>query len=309
MSHCWHFEILAEKGVSMYRILVFSLLFFTAAWSFAQSAIGITGVVEWDNQRIGSAVSLDLASAGIRLPAGRLQAEGLLRAGYINLIRPHLLSLQVDSSSTIADLIERGEFSLREIEAIALGANSVPASLSHDMRAISQTHTISISNISSGLIRHSRPAPVMRILNPVSAAQYTGIIIIASQALPVHGMRGTAMPVPCLFPKIWDSDMNIIYERNILEPNNAVMIKYSGMQNILQNNPSGLSPELQEFVGQRPLRIFARGVFGINPTDLIIDRNDALLIISSEENRRLLTQGKVAIILDDSVLRSNFTSE
>jgi hypothetical protein len=122
-------------------------------------------------------------------------------------------------------------------------------------------------------------------------------------------MRSTAMPIPCLFPKIWDSDMNLIYERGMLEPRSSFMVRYAPPQSIFQNNPSGLSPELQELVGERPLRIFARGVFGTKPTDLIIDRNDALLIISSEENRRLLSQGRVAIILDESVLRQEFNGQ
>jgi hypothetical protein len=45
-------------------------------------------------------------------------------------------------------------------------------------------------------------------------------------------------------------------------------------------------------------------VYGIRPTDPIIDREDALLILSSEENIRLLREGRVAIVLDQSVLRN-----
>jgi hypothetical protein len=143
-------------------------------------------------------------------------------------------------------------------------------------------------------------------LNPVSSAQYTGIIIIAAADLPVHAMKSTARVVPCIFPKIWDSKMNLIYNRNMLESHDTPMVRYFPVQDIFQNNPSGLSTELREFIGERPLRIFARGVFGINPTDLIIDRDDAMLIISSEGNRSLLSRGKVAIILDDSVLKRDF---
>ena len=84
------------------------------------------------------------------------------------------------------------------------------------------------------------------------------------------------------------------------------MVHYSSLEKILRNNPSGLAPELRQITGDRPMRIIAQGVFGVNPTDLIIDRNDALTIISSEENRRLLSQGKVVIILNDSVLRYEF---
>jgi hypothetical protein len=117
------------------------------------------------------------------------------------------------------------------------------------------------------------------------------------------------MPVPCLFPKIWDSEMNLIYERNMLEVQSTSMVSYAPLNSIFQKNPSGLSEELAAIVGERPLRIFAHGVFGIKPTDLIIDRSDAMLIISSEENRRLLSEGKVAILLNDSVLRREFSAE
>jgi hypothetical protein len=179
------------------------------------------------------------------------------------------------------------------------------------MRGISSSHSILFANISASLLGHTRPSPVIRTLNPVSAAQYTGILIIASDELPIHGMRSSTRPVPCFFPKIWDSEMNLIFERSMLDvaallERNATMVKYSAIQNVFQNNPSGLTPELQEVVGDRPLRIFAHGVFGIIPTDLIIDRSDALLIISSDVNRRLLSQGRVAIILDGSVLRHEF---
>ena len=293
----------------MYKITAFLLAFFAAAGVFADSKIGITGVVEWDTLQIRAAVSLDLASAGIRLPSGRSQGEVLLSDGYLRLIRPGILELQVDSSSTIADLVDRGEFSLAEAETLALTAYSMPPALSYDMRSISALYTVHISGVSSAFLRHSRPSAVARTLNPVSTASYTGIIIIASENLPVYGMKSADLPIPCLFPKIWDDEMNLIYERSMLQTRVNTMVLYSPPASIFQNNPSGLSAELRAVVGDRPLRIFARGVFGVKPTDLIIDRRDALLIISSDDNRRLLSEGKVAIILDESVLRREFSGE
>jgi len=289
-------------------VLCLLLAFFAASGVFADAKIGISGTLEWDTMQIKAAVSLDLASAGIKLPSGRTQGESLLKSEYLRLIQPGILELQVDSSSTIADLINRGEFSLPEAEALALMSQSVPPALSPDLKNIFASYTMRLSGVSAALLRHDRPLPVTRTLNPVSAAKYTGIIIIASENLPVHGRKSSALPVPCLFPKIWDSDMNLVYERNMLEVKDAAMVHYAPLQSVFQRNPSGLTPELTAVVGDRPLRIFARGVFGINPTDLIIDSNDALLIISHEENRRLLAEGKVAVILDDSVLRKEFTS-
>jgi len=294
----------------MKKLIILTLIFFPVIGVFGQAKTGISGSVEWDTLRINAVVSLNLAQAGIKLPSGRTQGESILNSNYLSMIQPCLLGLQIDSSSTMADLLNSGELNLTQIETIARRANFTPPALSQNMKNITTSVLISISNISSALLRHNRPSPVLRTLNPISTARYTGIIIIALDELPVFGLKKTAMPVPCLFPKIWDSEMNLIYERYMLEPQSQAqgisMVRYSAAKNIFQSNPSGLSDELREIIGDRPLRIFARGVFGIKPTDLIIERSDALVIISSEENRRLLSQGKVVFILDESVLRYEF---
>jgi hypothetical protein len=315
----------------MKKLILLTLIFYPFFGIFGQAEAGISGSVEWDNLRINAVISLDLAKAGLKLPSGRTQGEALLNSGYLSVIQPCLLGLQVDSSSTVADLVNSRELNITHTESIARGANIIAPALSPDMKNITTSVTISISKMSAVLLRpwtgglqltenlyqtggsyrienSYRASPVPRTLIPVSTAQYTGIIIIALDELPIHGMKSSAMPVPCLFPKIWDSEMNLIYERNMLDPQseNTAMVRYSTAQNIFQKNPSGLSAELQKVVGDRPLRIFARGVFGIKPTDLIIERSDALVIISSEENRRLLSQGKVALIFDESVLRYEF---
>ena len=97
--------------------------------------------------------------------------------------------------------------------------------------------------------------------------------------------------------------MNLIFERNMFIPRDSTIVRYFPIQAIFADGPSGLSPEISAVVGDRPLRIFARGVFGTHTTDPIISREDALLIISTEINRNLLREGRIAIILDDSVLK------
>ena len=292
----------------MKKLITFLLIFPVCFGVFADTKINISGTVEWDTFKINADVSLDLASAGIKLPSGRTQGELLLSAGYLRLIQPGLLGLQVDSSSTVGDLVTRGEFSLPEADVIALKAHSLPPSLTPDLLKMSSSYTLGLSSLNAALLRHTRPSPVMRVLTPVSSAKYTGIVIIANYELPIYSMKSSAIPVPCLFPKIWDSDMNLVFERNMLETRDGgAMVRYASSDSIFQRNPSGLTKELAAAVGERPLRIFARGVFGSKPTDLVIDRSDALIIISSEENRRLLSEGRVAIILDDSVLRGSFT--
>ncbi|MCL1930404.1 MAG: polymerase [Treponema sp.] len=284
-------------------------LVFLAAAAFGQPKIGISGTVEWDKLEINAVVSLDMASAGLKLPNGRVQSEALIASEYVRLIRPGILNLQVDSSSIIADLVNRGEWNSYDVENIALQGRSVPSALSPDFSSLLAFYSLDIDGISAALIRHQRPAEIPRTLNPVSARAYTGIIIIASETLPIHGMKSAALVRPCLFPKIWDAGMNLIYERNMLSPEAGIMVRYFTQQDIFAAGPSGLSPAITAVVGSRPLRIFARGVFGINPTDPIITNDDALLIISSEENRALLREGRVALIIDETMLKTPLSGE
>jgi hypothetical protein len=288
----------------MRKLTIAVFLLFCVVFVFGQVKIGITGVVEWDKMEINSAVSLDLASAGIKLPSGRTQGETLVLAEYPRLIQSGILNLQVDSSSIVADLIERGDWSLLEAENLAQQSRVVPPVLSPDFISLSASYTLEIAGLSAALIRHNRPSEVPGTLSPVSTPVYTGIIIIAAENQPMHGMKSHSLLRPCLFPKIWDSEMNLIYERNMLNPGANAMVHYFPLKTIFANSPSGLTPEITAVVGDRPLRIFAQGVFGILPTDPIISCEDALLIISADGNRNLLREGRVAIILDDSVLKN-----
>jgi hypothetical protein len=288
----------------MNKLIVGIFLLLSASVAFGQANIGISGTVEWDKLELNAVISLDLASAGLKLPNGRTQSEALIASEYIRLIRPGILNLPVDSSSNIADLVKRGEWNSADIENIALQVRSVPPALSPDFSSLSASYTLDIDGIRTALIRHRRPSEIPMTLNPVSAPAYTGIIIIAAETLPVHGTKSAALIQPCLFPKIWDTDMKLIFERNMSNPAANTMVRYFTAQEIFTTSPSGLSPAISSVVGNRPLRIIARGVFGINPTDPIISREDALQIISHEGNRNLLREGRIAIIIDDSLLKN-----
>jgi hypothetical protein len=272
--------------------------------------LDIAGTLEWETMKISASVALNLASAGIRLPTGRAQAEELADIEYPRLIRPSLLSIPVDSSSTLQDLVDRGEFSLQSMGAIAQAAIRAPPALSTDLSSLTISYTIDLAWFSAALIRHRRPAEHTRPLRPLPAASYTGIIILAAEPLPIRGRNSAALIQPCLFPKVWDTDMNLIYERSMTDPGlGAVMVRYVPSSSVFQPSPSGLSPELAALVGNNPLRIIARGVYGIRPTDPVIDREDALLILSSENNLQLLREARVAIMVDQGVLQNPLIRE
>ncbi|MDR0708824.1 MAG: polymerase [Spirochaetaceae bacterium] len=295
-------------GKMVFLFVLTALLNLTGGLYAQTPRIAVTGAIEWKKMEMAVNLALDLASVGVSLPTGRARAEEIITVEFTGLSRPHILAVPVDSSTTVEDLIKTGSFPFLGPESIAGTARRGQATLTPDFSTLSASYTLDLSILSSRLLPHSRPMEIRRVLAPVPAASYSGIIIVASGELPVHGRRTGAFVTPCLFPKIWDSDMNLVYERNILDPKsaNSILVRYAAEADIFRDTPSGLSPELIARVGDNPLRIIARGVFGIRPTDPIIDREDALVILSSEDNRRLLREGKVAIILGDEALETRF---
>jgi hypothetical protein len=261
--------------------------------------------IDWIRGEMYSQASFNLADAGIRLPTGRFLGEDILREAFPGLLRPFLLSIRFDSNSTIRDIMERGEVSMEELDTLCLEAKKVPPSLSADLTRMTSRYTIFLQKIGALLSRHRRTLEPAKPLIPAPTTDYTGIIIIADKELPIHGRRTQAMLEPCLFPKIWDTDMTLVYERNMFAPEikeERLMARYTIPESIFRPTPSGLEGDLASLLGSNPLRILAREVFGVSPTDPVIDRDDALKILSSENNRRLLREGRVLLVLSETRL-------
>ncbi|MDR2047902.1 MAG: polymerase [Treponema sp.] len=281
----------------------FAVAVFTSALIHAQTG-EINGVIEWDRMELSVVVSVDLKKAGLKLPVGRSQAEALLDDQYPALVRPVIMGLQADSSSTLEDFVNRGELGLGDADNLAFQALRIPPALSGDLSLISARYFLSLHTVSAALKKHGRPQDPPSPLVPAAVRDYTGIIIIADESLPVRGRNTAALLRPCLFPTIWDSGMGLVYERNMTN-SGAGMVCYVSRESILAGSPSGLDEKLLARVGPNPLRIMARGVFGETPTDPIIDGEDARIILSSEANRRLLREGRVALVLDRSALKTS----
>lgn len=279
-------------------------LLFPAFGQEGRISFDVTSSINWIRGELNAQVSYDLTQAGLKLPAGRFMGEETLKEAAPRLIRPSLFSLRLDSSSTVKDMVDRRELSVEELDALSMQAENVPPSLSGDLSRMIGRYTVILDKISALIYRHRQAAEPPRPLVPVQTVNYTGIIIIADGDLPIHGRNTTAQAEPCLSPKIWDSDMNLVYERNMTDPaRGTLMVRYAAPESIFRPTPSGLDGDLAALAGPNPLRILARELFGITPTDPVIDRDDALKILSTDNNRRLLREGRVILVLNANRLQ------
>jgi hypothetical protein len=251
--------------------------------------------VDWRERVFKLDVELDLAAAGLRMPEGRLDAERMLERDIGGLEKDAVFAIQADSHRTIGDAVEDGSIEADRLVELVGVIRTETSSFSKDMRFFRSTYALSLDSLASLFLSGGRPTPVRAPLEEREGRTYSGIVVYAKGSLPVHGEGVEDKAKPCLFPRIYDSDMNLILDKGIVAPE---VLAEAGPSGGVLGYASGLGVEAGSRVGGDPLRVMAKELFGDDRTDYIISREDALRILSGESNRELLRQGKVVVVLD-----------
>ena len=100
--------------MQVWRILKTALFAATSIFplhpSFALDyRIDVSISVSWEKQELTISTAFDLASAGLKMPTGRSQAEVFADMEFPRLAQPTLFRLPVDSSTTVESMIGTGE--------------------------------------------------------------------------------------------------------------------------------------------------------------------------------------------------------
>jgi hypothetical protein len=251
--------------------------------------------IDWSERVFKLDIELDLAAAGLKMPQGRLDAERMIERDIGGLEKDAVFALQADSHRTIGDAVEDGSFDADRLVELVGIIRTETSSFSKDMRFFRSTYTLGLESLSSLFLSGGRPTPVRPPLEERAGRTYSGIVIYAKGSLPVHGEGVEDTAKPCLFPRIYDSDMNLVLDKGIVAPE---VLAEAGSAGGVLGYASGLGVEAGSRVGGDPLRVMAIELFGDGRTDYIISREDALRILSGEANRELLRQGKVVVVLD-----------
>ena len=262
---------------------------------FSQQATS-QSTVDWTKPAFFSTAELNISESNIILPSGRGAASTILETKIPLLVKDPLLSLPVDSSKKLGDTVLQDTLSLEEITQIIQDGKKTAPVYSNENDSIIINHTIKLNDISSKLVKHNIPYKPETPIEKTASRVYTGIIIDARGILPVQGEFVTSTGNPCLFPKVWNENMELIYEKNI---ENSKTAKEQGIVSYHWSSDENL---YRDRIGNDPLRITAKKIFGINRTDPVISNKDALKILSLDENRELLKKGKVIILLDKEQL-------
>jgi hypothetical protein len=249
----------------------------------------IRGTVDWKARRVLAAVSLDARALDLNPPAGRARAEALIAWELPELLRGALLGLAIDSRDTLGDALASGAFPAETLGALSLSIAPERAVFSDDMATFSAEYAFPLEALAAPLVRHSRASEPVVLLGYRPTRPFTGILIFAEGELPVHGERSRAALRPSLFPRVWSEKMDVVVERNAVSPES---IKRWGIVGYAEDGEAA-----EARVGDDPMRIMAKAVFGKNRTDAVVSRDDALAILSEKANRALIAAGRIVFVI------------
>lgn len=283
------------KNLKKKLILIFFILCLNTVYSY-EPVLEAASVQKWEEGKIVSVISLDIDKSGLQLPGDRNASFNLIERYMPSLLKDIYLSIIIDSSHRLGNYLAEQKVNLNGLNDIIEQGKSGTPCFSTDLKKMLVKNDTSMNELARLFIKHKTPyVPAIPPATVVSKS-YSGILIDARGALPVHG-EYTEEPVnPCIFPKIWNTEMSCIYEKNMVDPEIAVQKGIAVYSSDLDES------SYRDRIGTNPLRIIARGVFGQNRTDPIISLSDSAQILSRPENLKLLQEGRIVIICDKEML-------
>ena len=215
-----------------------------------------------------------------------------------------IYNVQLDSLATIGERLEEDA----RLAAELLQSVSEP-SLSRrnpttNLGSVVLEHRVALHpHVIQPFVQHTEARRPPRHIGWLPTREFTGIVIYAADMLPLYGTDRREYATPALLPEVYDTspEMRTIVSPDMVDPE---VLRTHGVA-AYTDNPN--ETPYEDRIGLRPLRIRATGTFGVYPTDIIIHEDDANTILASQHNRRLIEQGRILIILNDSVTTTTLT--
>lgn len=280
----------------MKRPSVHLALFIVALWAPLLSAQEMgearwESSVDWQEGTLELVATMEIDRDGPNAPAAQHRAEQRIRTALPGELVRALLPLRIDSRNTLADALAEEPSLYQAIADLAREADRVTTRPDRSLASVEVHYRLDLyPDLTEILAVDEPPIPFRRVLGWVPTTDYTGVVIYAADPLPLHGTTLTTTIVPALFPEIFDAGMEQVLSRDQIDPQWLARWGSAAYTDSLD-----LSPFVDR-IGENPKRLVATRLFGIVPTDLVIRSADARELLSREENRRLLREGRIVIV-------------
>ena len=265
------------------------------------SGATFSAYIDWQSKQISIQINAPVDNGqAIRNRATLIsRKENELREFFPSIFPLCVHDLRIDSQHVIRDLmVDDPIFSLK-IEALANQVELVKSQPAADFKSIKLEYRLSMQPLIADLfVGFDQSEDLPRLLSWQPNADYTGLIIYVDETLPWYGTDQITSIVPSLFPRIFDEDGRLLSDRKFLDPAAA---RERGVLTYALAKDS----KAKNLAGNKPLVVSARALFGDVPTDLMISRSEADILLYNEKTRQAIRQGKIVVIVSQKILQQS----
>ncbi len=264
----------------MFRKIFIVILIICSAFSLFAEEYTVTSKVIWPEDKIIIDIVFPFQLSERPLPAMKKQMEEKISEDLKGIIFNELSGMFLDSHTRVKEFLKENPAAIPMVFSLADKAERESSLFSKNMKSLKLKYTIRLyPDVAEIFVPPSPHEELEKILKFVPSADFTGIVIY---------VKGDF--TPSLFPRIYDQSMNLIMDKFHVDPEK---IKQWGT--VRYGEDLDFLKEIDR-IGPNPLKLTARGLFGINNTDIIISSLEAEKILSRDNNINLIYQGRILIV-------------
>ena len=226
------------------------------------------------------------------------------RSNFGAIIELVLAQIALNTDETLATRLlsrESGHMVLQSVQQLVVQSYS---GLSSDFNHVRGSYGIKIyPDVLSLLALPSGRMTVAIHPNWVASNDYSGVVIVAAQELPIHGKDAQGFARAVIFPTIYDTQLRTVMEVSMVDldvVHKQGMVAYDSVYN---------AEEWISRVGRNPLIAYAHSLHSIQGGDIIIDTRDANKVLVRAANRQLIREGRVLIVINTIKSENTLTIE
>ena len=247
--------------------------------------------VSWESGDIIITTEAEIPDSEDNLTTERFRISESVDRSLTEIASDSFDGIYLDSMTTVSGFLKSHQQKMTLFDNLNYSLRKVSSSFSRDFSSVVNVYRYGIfSDLMPILIDHDKPSPVPEIIGFEPSAPFSGIVIFASDSLPLYGESSKTTLKPAVFPRIYDENMNLVASAEMTEPEFLSRWGFAGYTDKTS------ADSLRDRAGLYPFYTTAVAVFGINETDILISDEAARKLLSREENRRLIREGRIIII-------------
>lgn len=247
--------------------------------------------VNWENNNIEIRIKTPLDHSDSTLASTRIKAEIIMNENQTNIFFKNILDLQINSIDSVSEIINKTPEIYYKLDSLGETLEAKQKNLSNNLDYLESVYSFPIyPNFVSIFYNQTTHVKTLKKLDHLNYGEFTGLIIYVPKELPLYQKNREGKLKKVLFPRIFDEDMNLVFDLTMVEPEymkkwGMVIYGNSYNENIYQTR-----------IGITPLRIIARGLFGKNSSDIIISNEEAYKLIGAANNLKIISQARILIL-------------